>query len=80
MSFDGEDDVGLTHLCICIDKNNKMTNDRYCVFYVNASSPMQEIQYFYNSIYSDKSAFMVRTDKMPKEITKIGFCVVPCGL
>jgi stress response protein SCP2/uncharacterized protein YegL len=56
--------------CFGVDENNKLSDDRYMVFYNQKASPNNEIKFFQNA---NNSNFEVNLDTIPSQIVKLVF-------
>lgn len=58
------------YTCFGVDKNEKLSDDRYMIFYNQTASPQNEIIY---SAISDGAEFIVNLEKIPVTIQKLVF-------
>ena len=70
MSIDGHDVYDFC--CFGVDSNNKLSDDRYMVFYNRTSSPDGEILYTQSS---NSAKFNIMLNHIPAEINKLVFTV-----
>ncbi|MBQ7561017.1 MAG: TerD family protein [Synergistaceae bacterium] len=56
--------------CFGVDSNNKLSDDRYMIFYNQKSSPNNEIKY---SSYNNGAKFSVNLSNLPESINKLVF-------
>ena len=58
--------------CFGVDENNKLSDDRYMIFYNQTASPNNEISY---SQTSDGAKFVVNLSALPEKISRLVFTV-----
>ena len=60
------------HTCFGVDENNKLSDDRYMIFYNQTVSPNNEISY---DMSGNTSRFIVTLGKLPASVNKLVFTI-----
>jgi len=63
--------------CFGVDRNNKLSDERYMIFYNQMQSPDKEIVFVSDS--PQRGHFKIRLDKMPNDIDRLVFAVTIDG-
>lgn len=70
MIVNGKDEYDYS--CFGVDNNDKLSDDRYMVFYIQEKSPEDEIKYFRKA---NTARFIINLSKLPAKINKLVFTV-----